>query len=219
MRANSWSSTTTQYKKIKLFGIVQGVGFRPFTHLAAEANNIKGTVSNKGSYVEILAKGEPEDMENFIKALSEEAPDRAIVLKVRAKDAEPFEADDFKIIESEKEYGDIFVSPDIATCDKCREELFDKANRRYLHPFINCTQCGPRVTILDSMPYDRERTSMKKFPMCPECEKEYTSPLSRRYDAQPVCCNDCGPEVYIIGTDLRGAEAITAARRAIMAWA
>lgn len=205
-----------QFRRIKLFGIVQGVGFRPFTHLAADSNNIKGTVANKGSYVEIFAKGEEDDMERFLKALSEETPDRANVLKIRMKECEPFEAEDFKIIESEKEYGDIFVSPDIATCDKCRKELFDKTNRRYLHPFINCTQCGPRVTILDSMPYDRERTSMKKFPMCPECEAEYTSPLSRRYDAQPVCCNKCGPEVYIIGTDLRGGAAITEARRAIM---
>lgn len=90
------------------------------------------------------------------------------------------------------------MSPDIAICDACKAELFDKTNRRYLHPFINCTACGPRLTILDAMPYDRERTSMGEFPMCPQCEYEYTHAETRRYDAQPVCCNDCGPEVYLL---------------------
>ena len=122
----------------------------------------------------------------------------------------------FEIIESEKETGDIFVSPDIATCDKCAQELFDKNDRRYLHPFINCTQCGPRLTILDAMPYDRVRTTMNDFPMCEKCEYEYTHAHTRRYDAQPVCCNDCGPQVYIVGEDIKGADAITLARKSIM---
>lgn len=125
----------------------------------------------------------------------------------------PYEA--FTIIESEKEKGDIFVSPDIGICEKCKAELFDKSNRRYHHPFINCTQCGPRLTIMDTMPYDRERTSMADFPMCESCAEEYSDPSTRRYDAQPVCCNDCGPEVYIIGGE-KGKSAITAARKAIM---
>ena len=121
----------------------------------------------------------------------------------------------FDIIESEKTKGEIFVSPDIAICDECKEEIFDPRNRRYLHPFINCTCCGPRLTILDSLPYDRERTSMKEFPMCPDCAKEYYDPATRRYDAQPVCCNDCGPEVYLIGREERGRAAITYARKTI----
>ena len=202
--------------KINICGIVQGVGFRPFTALAAAKHNILGTVANKGSYVEIFAKGTQSDIEDFLYEFKEAPPERSMILSINSVPCEDFPAEDFRIIESEKEYGDIFVSPDIATCPKCRKELFDPHNRRYLHPFINCTQCGPRVTILESMPYDRERTSMGEFPMCTECEREYTSPETRRFDAQPVCCNDCGPEVYILGTDIKGGEAIKLARREIM---
>ncbi|MBQ1407668.1 MAG: carbamoyltransferase HypF, partial [Eubacterium sp.] len=115
------------------------------------------------------------------------------------------EADGFRIIESEKVKGDIFVSPDLAICDKCKSELFDPDDRRYLHPFINCTACGPRLTILDSMPYDRIRTSMAEFPMCGPCEAEYTDRTSRRYHAQPVCCPDCGPKLYAFAPGEAGA--------------
>lgn len=202
--------------KIHICGIVQGVGFRPFTARAAERFGIKGTVANKGSYVEIFAKGEKSRIDGFINEFRTDPPSRSVILGIDVKPCENFAAEDFRIIESEKEYGDIFVSPDIAICDKCKAELFDKSDRRYLHPFINCTQCGPRVTILDSMPYDRERTSMGEFPMCGECEYEYTHSETRRYDAQPVCCNDCGPEVYILGTDIKGGEAITLVRKEIM---
>lgn len=202
---------------IHVYGIVQGVGFRPFTAVTAERFGIKGTVSNKGSYVEIIAQGEPSAIEAFEDTVKHSPPERAVILGLGSIDIENDEKfTSFEIIESEKEYGSIFVSPDIATCDKCREELFDKSDRRYLHPFINCTQCGPRLTILDSMPYDRERTSMKVFPMCKRCAKEYYSPKTRRYDAQPVCCNECGPEVYIIGEDTKGLDAITKVRKVIM---
>lgn len=206
-------------RNIHVYGIVQGVGFRPFTAVTAARFGVRGTVANKGSYVEIIAQGEPEQLRQFAAAIQNEPPERAVILGMDSddiSDENPRIYDDFAIIESEKEYGDIFVSPDIATCEKCRSELFDPHDRRYLHPFINCTQCGPRLTILDKMPYDRERTSMREFPMCAQCAAEYHSPETRRYDAQPVCCNDCGPEVYVIGTELRGSEAITAVRRAIM---
>ena len=121
----------------------------------------------------------------------------------------------FDIIESEKTKGEIFVSPDIAICEECKEEMYDPKDRRYLHPFINCTCCGPRLTILDALPYDRERTSMKEFPMCSDCAEEYEDETTRRYDAQPVCCNKCGPEVYLIGRSERGRDAITYTRRMI----
>ena len=204
--------------RICVYGIVQGVGFRPFISRLADRIGITGSVANRGSYVEIFACGSDEALDEFIKSVSSEAPPRSAILKVSSRDItdRAEEYSDFKIIESTAERGDIFVSPDIATCPKCREELFNPKDRRYLHPFINCTACGPRLTILDAMPYDRERTSMKEFPMCPECEYEYTHPETRRYDAQPVCCNDCGPEVYIIGTELRGRAALTEARRAII---
>ncbi|MBR1749748.1 MAG: carbamoyltransferase HypF [Ruminococcus sp.] len=202
---------------IHVYGIVQGVGFRPFTSVAADKLGIKGTVSNKGSYVEIIAQGEPSDIERFEDIIRNSPPERSVIMGLDSVPVDEKKVyDSFEIIESEKEYGDIFVSPDIATCDKCKQELFDKTNRRYLHPFINCTQCGPRLTILDSMPYDRVRTTMGKYPMCDKCAEEYYSPQTRRYDAQPVCCNDCGPEVYIIGEDTKGLPAITKVRKAIM---
>ncbi|MCD8046702.1 MAG: carbamoyltransferase HypF [Clostridiales bacterium] len=202
-------------RHIRVYGIVQGVGFRPFVSRIADRIGVRGSVANKGSYVEIFAAGTQEQQEAFLYSLEHEAPERSAILKIEAADCADRDFDSFDIIESERETGDIFVSPDIATCPKCRQELFDPANRRYMHPFINCTACGPRLTILDAMPYDRERTSMKEFPMCPACEFEYTHAETRRYDAQPVCCNDCGPEVYLTGSSIRGREAISAARRAI----
>lgn len=209
-------STIIKTINIRVFGIVQGVGFRPFTSVTARRLGITGTVANKGSYVDIYATGEEDALNEFIRIIRHEPPERAMVLDVEERECEEQSFDSFEIIESEKEYGAIFVSPDIATCDKCRAELFDKSDRRYLHPFINCTQCGPRLTILETMPYDRERTTMKEHPMCDKCAAEYTDPATRRYDAQPVCCNDCGPEVYIVGSDLKGGAAISHVRHAIM---
>ncbi|MBR0457651.1 MAG: carbamoyltransferase HypF [Victivallales bacterium] len=199
----------------QLYGIVQGVGFRPFVSRLATRLGILGTVSNKGSYVEVRAHASEEALRAFRAALEQEAPPRAHILTILEQDLEEPSPDAFRIIESEHQLGDIFVSPDIATCPNCQQELFDPNNRRFLHPFINCTDCGPRLTILDSMPYDRERTSMAQFPMCPECASEYHSPESRRYDAQPVCCNQCGPELYLLGRPERGRDALLAARKAI----
>ena len=203
-------------KMIRVYGIVQGVGFRPTVSRHAMAREIRGSVSNKGPYVEIFAQGKERDVDGFISDIEEKPPKRAAILKLLVEPVEDApEFGQFDIIESEKTKGEIFVSPDIAICDECKEEMFDPKNRRYLHPFINCTCCGPRLTILDSLPYDRERTSMKEFPMCPSCADEYNDPDTRRYDAQPVCCNDCGPEVYLIGKKERGREAITETRRVI----
>ena len=210
---------TIPTKRIRLFGIVQGVGFRPFVSRIADRSGIRGSVANKGSYVEVFAQADNGPMAAFLEALEKETPERSVVLKTEVENCErpPFES--FEIIESAKEAGDIFVSPDIATCDKCKRELFDPSDRRYLHPFINCTACGPRLTILDSMPYDRVRTSMGEFPMCPTCEWEYTHAETRRYDAQPVCCNECGPEVYLLQKPplhpIHDRLAIIAARKAL----
>lgn len=206
----------TETRKIRVYGIVQGVGFRPTVSRHAVKNHIHGSVCNKGPYVEIFAQGSKAQVDGFLEDLEKRPPKRAAILKINVEhlDNNP-EFDGFDIIESEKTKGEIFVSPDIAICDECKEELYDPNNRRYLHPFINCTCCGPRLTILDALPYDRERTSMKEFPMCPECAEEYNNPESRRFDAQPVCCNDCGPEVYLIGRDERGREAITYTRKVI----
>ena len=212
---------------IRVFGIVQGVGFRPTVKRHADACDIAGSVSNKGPYVEIFAEGSEECVHSFIKQIQEAPPKRAVILKLDVENVESGEdgihkvesetdsKEKFQIIESEKEEGEIFVSPDIAICPECKKELYDKNDRRYLHPFINCTCCGPRLTILDSMPYDRVRTSMGEFPMCEKCEYEYTHAETRRFDAQPVCCNDCGPEVYLLGRKERGADAIRYTRKVI----
>ena len=217
---------------IRVYGIVQGVGFRPFVSRTCLENNIKGTVANKGSYVEIHAQG--ENVEALFDALNHRPPKRSVILEIIKKyeDEEPFDA--FTIIESERDPGEIFVSPDIAICDECKKELYTPTDKRFMHPFINCTNCGPRLTILDSMPYDRVRTSMGEFEMCDYCHNEYISPSSRRYDAQPVCCNECGPEYYLFDKSLlsvapksteesfiknakiKGSDAITAARKAII---
>ena len=210
------------FHRLHIFGIVQGVGFRPFIALIAEKSGVRGSVCNKGPYVEVFVGGTEAQVSDFERRLTDEAPERSNILKIETTEIDSSEFDrtieeqfaggavvdtsegaealtdkPFRIIQSEKVKGDIFVSPDIATCPKCEKELFDPSDRRYLHPFINCTACGPRLTILDSMPYDRVRTSMAEFPMCPDCEAEYTSPKTRRYHAQPVCCNDCGPELYL----------------------
>ena len=201
-------------QNIKVFGIVQGVGFRPFISRLAAEFFILGSVANKGSYVEIFASGAAENLEKFVTAITEKAPPRSAILKIDVTEilsTKNFSS--FEIIESEHEAGDIFVSPDIAICENCAKELFDKNNRRYLHPFINCTACGPRLTILENMPYDRERTSMKVFPMCESCKSEYFNPNSRRFDAQPICCNDCGAEVYILNSQEKNHDAIKKVRK------
>lgn len=204
--------------RVRVYGIVQGVGFRPTVSRHASKNGICGTVCNKGPYVEIYVQGKKEQAEGFLNDLEKHPPKRAAILKINTEDVTTETSvhfDSFEIIESEKTKGEIFVSPDIAICEECKAEMYNPKDRRYLHPFINCTCCGPRLTILDSLPYDRERTSMKEFPMCLDCAKEYYDEKTRRYDAQPVCCNACGPEVYLIGRSERGREAITYTRKLI----
>ena len=172
---------------IKIFGIVQGVGFRPFVSRLANQLNIVGNVSNRGSFVEIFAQGSEINLKRFLDALNSKNPPRSAILKVDIQNLPDKTFYDFQIIESTHEVGNIFVSPDISTCDACKRELLDKNDRRYLHPFINCTACGPRLTILKNMPYDRERTAMNDFPMCKSCAEEYFDKNSRRFDAQPIC--------------------------------
>ncbi|MCF0229330.1 MAG: carbamoyltransferase HypF [Parasporobacterium sp.] len=205
---------------IKVYGIVQGVGFRPTVARHAAESKITGSVCNKGPYVEIFAEGTAGQTDRFLHLLENQPPKRAAILKVDVKPLDPRRHfDTFEIIESEKTSGEIFISPDIAICDECKKEMFDPSNKRYLHPFINCTCCGPRLTILEALPYDRVRTSMKKFPMCPDCAAEYYDPKTRRYDAQPVCCPECGPQVYVLekngDINIKGRDAITALRKTV----
>lgn len=204
--------------KIRVYGIVQGVGFRPFVSRLAAAGGLRGTVCNKGSYVEILVQGEASALMRFQKDLKALAPERSVILKMDVAEQKPESFSDFQIIESKKRSGDIFVSPDIAICPTCKTELYDKNNRRFGHPFINCTACGPRLTILKQMPYDRARTTMSAFAMCPDCAAEYETMGDRRYDAQPVCCPDCGPQVYLVDEpSVQGHAAIRRTRDVIRA--
>lgn len=186
---------------IHVTGIVQGVGMRPFVYREAMAHGICGWVLNAGDGVHIEAHASVEALDGFVAALSEHAPAAARVEHVAVADLEPdaWDADDeqdFRIVASQDQTAHTtLVSPDIATCDDCLRELFDPADRRYHYPFINCTNCGPRFTIIRSLPYDRAATSMDRFPMCPECAAEYANPLDRRFHAQPDACFDCGPHI------------------------
>ncbi len=202
--------------RIRVFGIVQGVGMRPFVSRLASELGLRGSVSNKGSFVEICLQGDPAAVKLFQNSLRQSPPERAVVLRIESSEIDSGFFRDFSIIESEKSSGPVLVPPDIAICGDCRREMYDRENRRYLHPFINCTACGPRMTILRGMPYDRERTSMAGFPMCDKCAGEYASLKDRRYDAQPICCNGCGPQVYLAGEpDVRGMEAVRRTRRVL----
>lgn len=186
---------------IHVTGIVQGVGMRPFVYREAMAHGICGWVLNAGDGVHIEAHASVEALDGFVAALSEHAPAAARVEHVAVADLEPdtWDADDeqaFRIVASQDQtMHTTLISPDIATCDDCLRELFDPADRRFHYPFINCTNCGPRFTIIRSLPYDRAATSMDCFPMCPECAAEYGDPLDRRFHAQPDACFDCGPHI------------------------
>lgn len=186
---------------IHVTGIVQGVGMRPFVYRKAMAHDICGWVLNAGDGVHIEAHAPADALDAFVAALSEHAPAAARVEHVETMDlaANGWDAANeqgFRIVASQDQTAHTtLVSPDIATCDDCLRELFDPADRRYHYPFINCTNCGPRFTIIRSLPYDRAATSMDCFPMCPKCAAEYADPLDRRFHAQPDACFDCGPHI------------------------
>lgn len=190
-----------RHAHIHVTGIVQGVGMRPFVYREAMAHGICGWVLNAGDGVHVEAHASGAAVDGFVAALSEHAPAAARVERVDVADLEPGTWDaaneqGFRIVASQDQTAHTtLVSPDIATCDDCLRELFDPADRRYHYPFINCTNCGPRFTIIRSLPYDRAATSMDRFPMCPECAAEYADPLDRRFHAQPDACFDCGPHI------------------------
>lgn len=182
--------------KILTQGIVQGVGFRPYIYRLASDLNLKGYVRNLGNVVEIIIEG--ENTESFIKRLPNELPP---IAKINSTEIEEINAEnytDFKIIESGDSYSGISViPPDIAICDKCLSEIRNPNDRRYKYAFNACTDCGPRFTVIESVPYDRVRTSMDEFPLCDECMEEYIEPLNRRYHGEAICCSDCGPQMEI----------------------
>ncbi|OGW44205.1 MAG: hypothetical protein A2Y66_04125, partial [Nitrospirae bacterium RBG_13_41_22] len=181
--------------KILVKGIVQGVGFRPFVYNLAKSLNLKGCVINSSKGVIIEIEG---DNAAFIERLSKEAPPLSQIMSVDIISMPYHGYRDFQIMESEDEGSFTLVSADVSVCEDCFRELLDKNDRRYLYPFINCTNCGPRYTITRSIPYDRPNTTMSVFKMCPDCEKEYHNPEDRRFHAQPNACPVCGPHVKLI---------------------
>lgn len=183
--------------KLTVIGVVQGVGFRPFVYREALSHHITGWVLNTTEGVIVHAEGQTSDIDAFAIALSERAPLAAQVREINIEEVPVEGFQDFEIrFSQDKEVEETtLVSPDLATCDDCVAELFDPKNRRYHYPFINCTNCGPRFTIMRSLPYDRAQTSMRPFTMCPDCQSEYDNPLDRRFHAQPDACFECGPQI------------------------
>ncbi|MFH2122135.1 MAG: carbamoyltransferase HypF [Pseudomonadota bacterium] len=177
-------------------GTVQGVGFRPFVYRLARSFKIGGSIANTSRGVVIQAEGSATDLDNFLQALSEEAPPLARISSISQKRLPITDRHVFTILTSSSEHSSQTIIPaDIALCDDCRKELLDPTDRRYRYPFINCTNCGPRFTIVSSIPYDRPGTSMHSFPMCRNCQAEYDDPENRRFHAQPNACPQCGPQI------------------------
>jgi hydrogenase maturation protein HypF len=199
-RAKTPSRSRLSARTVEVRGVVQGVGFRPFVWRLADRHHVTGWVRNRNGVVEILAEGRQVDLDAFCAAIETEAPPLARVEDVRWTAAPTAGFAGFEVDESvdDEAAGDRLISPDVATCGACLAELFDPDDRRYRYPFINCTDCGPRFTIIESLPYDRERTSMRVFPMCPDCEREYLDPADRRFHAEPVACPACGPALRLV---------------------
>ncbi len=183
--------------KLQINGIVQGVGFRPFVYNLAKKYSLFGYVLNSGEGVEIEIEGESKLIELFLDELHSAPPPLAKIDSIKKVDLSPKGYKNFEIKHSKSSSKSTLISPDIAICDDCLRELRDKNNRRFGYPLINCTNCGPRYTIIKELPYDRKNTSMAEFKMCKECEAEYKDPSNRRYHAQPISCFDCGPKLSL----------------------
>jgi hydrogenase maturation protein HypF len=188
--------------EIKLTGIVQGVGFRPFIYALAKSLFLCGKVYNVGSGVTIEVECDERQLIEFVDEIKKNAPPLSNIKTIDIN-RKPFSGlANFNIEKSENENDQpVYISPDVSVCSDCMEELFNKNNRRYLYPFINCTNCGPRFTIVTGSPYDRSNTTMEKFRMCERCNKEYSNPSDRRYHAQPISCHNCGPNLELLNKD------------------
>jgi len=184
---------------IRITGIVQGVGFRPHVFRLASEFGLKGWVLNSSAGVFIEVEGSREDLDEFARRLAEEPPPLAMIRLFETKEIPVQGYSDFSIRKSEDdESHEVMISPDIAICTDCKREVRDQGDRRYGYPFTNCTNCGPRYTIIKDVPYDRIKTTMAPFPMCPECQEEYENPLHRRFHAQPNACPVCGPHTTLL---------------------
>ena len=187
---------------IQLKGVVQGVGFRPFVYGLALGYGLNGWVSNTSSGVVVEVEGNASGLDGFLRDLVEKAPPLSRIEQVESRSIPPNGYGRFEIRESRSESGYVLISPDMATCEECRRELFDPKDRRYRYPFINCTNCGPRFTIIEDVPYDRPSTTMAPFKMCRTCQAEYDDPLNRRFPCPAQCLSGLRPKA--LADTLRG---------------
>ncbi|UCD91632.1 MAG: carbamoyltransferase HypF, partial [Methanobacteriota archaeon] len=184
---------------LRIFGVVQGVGFRPTVFRVAQSLDTKGYVKNKGSYVEVCVD---KDEDAFIQKLRDELPVLGRIDRVEKAESDCHrDYDDFIILSSEEGEREVSIPPDVATCDHCLNEIFAPKNRRYLFPFTNCTDCGARFSLIEDFPYDRKFTSMSDFPLCDVCDDEYGTPADWRFHAQTISCPDDGPAYVLYGAD------------------
>ncbi|MGD1053315.1 MAG: carbamoyltransferase HypF [Candidatus Dormibacteria bacterium] len=196
------SPTPARRLRVRVEGVVQGVGFRPFVHGLALAHGLSGLVGNDPAGVFLEVEGDGGELDRFLAALEADAPPLAVIDRVETEVIGPTGGSGFTIVMSDPAgERQTLISPDTATCDDCLAELFDPGDRRFRHPFINCTNCGPRFTIVRDVPYDRPLTTMSSFAMCPDCRREYEDPGDRRFHAQPVCCPACGPSLRLVDRD------------------
>jgi hydrogenase maturation protein HypF len=187
-----------QRRRIVVRGVVQGVGFRPFVARAAAELRLSGHCGNDALSVFVEAEGTPADLDELVRRLRDEAPPLSVVVDLHSEVLSPRGGSRFEIVPSRRLPGSrTLVPPDVATCADCLREMADREDRRYRHPFITCTNCGPRFTIIQDLPYDRPATTMASFPLCARCEAEYADPANRRYHAQPISCHDCGPRLWV----------------------
>jgi hydrogenase maturation protein HypF len=211
--------TTRRRMRITVRGVVQGVGFRPFVYTTAAGLGLAGSVRNDSSGAIIEVEGPDDDIGEFLDRLRHQAPPLAIIESVDTQDIPPIGGTGFAIADTSRSGGGrTLASPDVAMCAECAAELRDPANRRFRHPFINCTNCGPRFTIIGSLPYDRPSTTMAAFEMCTRCALEYADPADRRFHAQPICCRDCGPTLSYrrADADVRAGESALAGARELL---
>lgn len=201
---------------LRVYGIVQGVGFRPFTTKLAYKHGITGSVKNKGGLVEITASGNSRNLDAFTHELLTSPPVNSLIVHHETAAIPEIEYKEFTIEPSEDTHGLVFISPDISVCEDCMRELSDKNNERYHHPFISCMSCGPRYSVIEDAPYDRDKTTMRDFEMCPMCEAEYCDRDDRRYHAQTISCHDCGPYL-IFSKDRKSTERDKAFQSAVEA--
>ncbi|MDT5362939.1 MAG: hydrogenase maturation protein HypF [Mycobacterium sp.] len=207
--------TVRRRKRVCVHGVVQGVGFRPFVYTSAAAHGLSGSVRNDSSGAIIEVEGDEQDIAAFLSELVRRPPPLAVIEGIDHQDIPVVGGTGFEIADTSRSGGGrTLASPDVAMCADCAAELCDPADRRYRHAFVNCTNCGPRFTIIASLPYDRAATTMARFPMCADCAREYADPGNRRFHAQPVCCPNCGPALRFRDHDGHTADAADGLRHA-----